>query len=169
MQDALVETAPEIAISLRAVVPLLVDNPERDVLVRRAGDESDQAGVILTGGSKGLAALTAILPLDSESGGLDWVDEVRVEDVEAVALDDLGWGVVVVVVSLVVLVPFVAHLHAVEVKRLAGLVLVCPWGSHEAEVLLDSKGFLVVVEATGSLTFVQGAGGARSVRLKSMG
>lgn len=39
------------------------------------------------------------------------VDEVRVEDVELVALHDLGRSVVHVVMSLVVLVPLKARVH----------------------------------------------------------
>ncbi len=58
--------------------------------------------------------------------GLALVDEVWVEDVELVALHDLGWWVVVIIVSLVVLVPLVAGMHAVEVLGLARSVLVMP-------------------------------------------
>lgn len=46
--------------------------------------------------------------------------------IEAVALHDLGRRVVEVVMRLVVLVPLEARLHAVEVSRLARLVLVRP-------------------------------------------
>uniref|UniRef100_A0A8C6FZ28 Uncharacterized protein n=1 Tax=Moschus moschiferus TaxID=68415 RepID=A0A8C6FZ28_MOSMO len=54
------------------------------------------------------------------------VDEIGVEDVELVALHDLGWRIVEVVVRLVVLVPLEARVHAVEEARLARPVLVRP-------------------------------------------
>ena len=38
----------------------------------------------------------------------------------------LWWGVIMIVVSLVVLVPLIASVHPVEVFRLAGPVLVMP-------------------------------------------
>lgn len=57
---------------------------------------------------------------------LAFVDEIRVEDVELVALDDLGRRVVMVIVRLVVLVPLVACVDPVEVLGLARPVLVMP-------------------------------------------
>jgi len=48
------------------------------------------------------------------------VDEVRVEDVELVALHDFRRWVVHVVVGWVVFVPFKTGVDAVEVSRLAG-------------------------------------------------
>lgn len=59
-------------------------------------------------------------------GRLGLVNEVGVEDVELVALDDLGRRVVVIVVRLVVLVPLVPRVHAVEVFGLARPVLLIP-------------------------------------------
>ena len=45
------------------------------------------------------------------------VNEVWIENVKLVSLDDLGWRVVNVVVSLVVLVPLEPGVHAIEVAR----------------------------------------------------
>ena len=51
------------------------------------------------------------------------VDEVGVEDVELVALHDLRWRVVEVVVSLVILVPLEPSVHSVKVPEEAGVFL----------------------------------------------
>lgn len=73
-----------------------------------------------------LAVLAGGILLDNERGRFRLVDEVRVEDVELVALHHLRGRVVVVVVRLVVLVPLVPGMHTVEVLRLARPVLVVP-------------------------------------------
>lgn len=73
---------------------------------------------------------------------LGFVDKIRIEDIKLVSLHDLRGRVVravqgvrgvveeaqkcSLVVGLVVLVPFVAGMHAVEVPRLSGSVLVFP-------------------------------------------
>ena len=59
-------------------------------------------------------------------GRLVLVDEVWVEYVELVALDHFGRGVVMIIVRLVVFVPLVARVHAVEVLGLARPVLLIP-------------------------------------------
>ena len=64
-------------------LPLAVDDPERDVFVRRAGAEVQQHGLVV-----------ARLLDDLVRRRLGLVDEVRVEDVELVALHDLGRRVV---------------------------------------------------------------------------
>lgn len=52
--------------------------------------------------------------LKEELGGLSLVNQIRVEDVEFVALDHLRWWVFRIVVRLVVFVPLEALLHTVE-------------------------------------------------------
>ena len=64
--------------------------------------------------------------LKLKCGRLALVDEIRVEDVELVALNNLGGRVVMVIVRLVVLVPLVARVDPVEVLGLARPVLVMP-------------------------------------------
>lgn len=54
------------------------------------------------------------------------VDQVGVEDVEFVTLDDLGRGVVKVVMRLVVFVPLEARVDPIEEAGFPGAVLVCP-------------------------------------------
>lgn len=86
VEDATLEEALEPA--LVAALPLAVEDLERHVLVGRTCGEADDAEV------------RAVRRLDAEGGRLGLVDEVGVEDVELVALDRLGRGVVVVVVRL---------------------------------------------------------------------
>ncbi|KFR06078.1 Putative uncharacterized protein encoded by CACTIN-AS1, partial [Nipponia nippon] len=97
------------------ILPFPVDNLEGDVLVGRPGMEAQDGKVLVV-----LAGLQEVL------GRRALVDEVGVEDVELVALHDLGRGVVEVVVGLVVLVPLKARVHPVEEAGLAGPVLVSP-------------------------------------------
>ncbi|KFU93980.1 Putative uncharacterized protein encoded by C19orf29-AS1, partial [Chaetura pelagica] len=97
------------------IFPLAVDDLEGDVLVGRPGVEAQDGKVLVV-----LAGLQEVLRCRA------LVDEVRVEDVELVALHDLGGWVVEVVVGLVVLVPLEARVDAVEEARLAGPVLVSP-------------------------------------------
>ena len=102
------EGAPEAP--LPTLVPLPVDDLERHILVRRAGAEAQDAEVV------------RVRPLQLVLRGPRPVEEVGVEHVEFVALDGLRGRVVVVVVGLVVGVPVVPGLDAVEVPRLAGTV-----------------------------------------------
>lgn len=111
LKDVVVELTAEAP--LVGVLPLAVDDLERDGLVGRPGGELEQRKVpVVAAGDE----------LILRCFGL--VDEVWVEDVELVALDDLGRGVVHVVVGLVVFVPLEAGVDAVEVSRFARPVLV---------------------------------------------
>ena len=126
--------------ALPALVPLPVDDLERHVLVRRSGAEPQYAEVVRVG------LLEAVLRRGRP------VDEIGVEDVELVPLHDLGGGVVVVVVGLVVRVPIVPGLDAIEVPRLAGAVLVLPRvgeppaGGVEVELVVEAELLLEVTE-----------------------
>ena len=106
LEDVVMELAAEAP--LVAVFPLLVHDLEGDVLVGRPGGDAED-DEFPVGSRRHL-----------EGGRLALVDQVRVEDVELVALDDLGRGVVEVVVGLVVLVPLEAGVHSVEVAGLPG-------------------------------------------------
>lgn len=105
-------TAESVAVR---VLPLAVDDLERDVLVGGPRVEAQHPEVAVV-----LGGLQEVL----RRGAL--VDQVGVEDVELVALHDLGRRVVEVVVGLVVLVPLEARVDPVEEARLAGPVLVGP-------------------------------------------
>ena len=106
LEDVVMELAAEAP--LVAVLPLLVDDLEGDILVGRPGGDAEDDEFAVRSGRH------------LEGGRLALVDQVGVEDVELVALHDLGRGVVEVVVGLVVLVPLEARVHSVEVAGLPG-------------------------------------------------
>mmetsp|Transcript_25083 Transcript_25083/g.72409 ORF Transcript_25083/g.72409 Transcript_25083/m.72409 type:complete len:384 (+) Transcript_25083:452-1603(+) len=112
LEDAPVEHAPKALLVLQ--LPLPVQNLEGHVLVGRPGVEADDARLGRVGGLQGVR------------GRLGGVEQVGVEEVKLVALYHLGRRVVVVVVRLVVLVPLVACLDAVEKTRLTRPVFVFP-------------------------------------------
>ncbi len=156
----LVKAALESSLLFGAVVPFAIHDPEGKVFVRRAGDETDKASILLASGGKRLALAPAVFPDDLESRGLGFVDEIRVKDVESVALDDLGRGVVMVVVGLVVLVPLVSHEHAVEVARLPGPVLVSPEGLLEARnCFFGGEDLLALADSPRDFAVIQRLGG----------
>lgn len=145
----LVEAAFETPLSLRAVVPFLVNDPERDILVRRSRNESDQAGIFFSSGCKGLSTFPSILSLDLVRGRLSRVDQVRIEQVQLVSLHDLWGRVVMVIMSLVVFVPLVTHLHAVEIFRLPWSVLVRPLCFvRGGDLLLGRKHLFILTDTT---------------------
>ena len=83
-------------------LPFPVHDGEGYVLIRRTCLEPNRQSIIRT------------VLLQVELGGFGLVSQVRVENVELVPLDDLRRRVLRVVVHLVVLVPLVALLYAVE-------------------------------------------------------
>lgn len=125
------------AVSVR-VLPFPVDNLEGNVFVRRARVEPQDPKVfILWTGLKEVLWCGAL------------VNQVRVENVELVALDDLGRRVVEVVMCLVVFVPLEARVHPVEEARLPGTILVGPqvhftrdWELHAELSLIVAHPFL---------------------------
>lgn len=113
LEDAIGELTTE-AVSVR-VLPLPVNNLKGNVLIWRPGVEPQNPKVFIL-----RAGLEEVL------WGRTLVNQVRVENVELVALDDLGRWVVEVVMRLVVFVPLEACVHPVEEARLPGTVLVGP-------------------------------------------
>lgn len=109
----------DVIVELRAkaflvrVLPLSINDFEGYVLVGRSSSEAQngEVTVVLTRRDRVLWRRTL-------------VDQIRIKDVELVALNDFGWWVVHVVVSLVILVPFETSVNAVEVTRFTRSVLV---------------------------------------------
>lgn len=159
----LVKAASEAALTLCAVVPLFVDDTESNVFVRRSSDKADEARVFSSSRRKRFTPLASVLALDAESWRFSCVDEIGVKNVELVALNDLGREIFVVVMSLVILVPLIAHLDSVEVTRFPWSVCLCPFRSASRDILLGIEGFFVVVEASCGLTIVQRTGDSRRV------
>lgn len=122
----LVKSAPEPPLPFGAIVPLLVDNSECNIFIRRASHESNEASIFLAGWGKRLPPLPSVLSLDTVRRSLGFINEIRVEDIKFITLDDLGRRIVMVVMGLIVLVPLVAHLHSIEIPGLARPVFVGP-------------------------------------------
>lgn len=120
------------------VLPLPVDNLKGNVLVRWASMEPQNPKVFIL-----RTGLKEVL------WGRALVNQVWVENVELVALYDLGRWVVKVVMCLVVFVPLEARVHPVEEARLPGTVLVGPqihftrdWELHAELSLVIAHPFL---------------------------
>ena len=103
--------------SLVRILPLFVYDAKRDVFVRRAAGDSQDARVVVYG---------ARVALELVSRRFAFIDQIREEDVELVPLDGFRRRVIVVVVRGVVFVPLVAGVDSVEVSRFPGFVLVVP-------------------------------------------
>lgn len=154
----LVKAASEAALTFCTVVPFFVDDTESNVLVRGPSDKADEARVFGSSRSERFTPLAPVLALDAESRCFGRVDKIGVENIELVALNDLGRKILVVVMSLVILVPFVAHLDSVEVARFPWTVCLCPFWSASRDILLGIEGFFVVIETSCGLTIVQSTG-----------
>lgn len=134
LEDPVGKLAAE-AVSVR-VLPLPVHDLKGDVLVRRARVEPQNPKVLVfrTGFQEVL-----------RRGAL--VDQIWVEDVELVTLNDLGRGVVEVVMRLVVFVPLEARVDPVEEARFSGTVLVRPQVHFPCDGNLHAELGLVVAHA----------------------
>lgn len=95
------------------ILPLTIHNLEGNIFIWRSGSELENSKVLV------ISARNKLILWCS-----GFFNEVRVEYVELVTLHNLGWRVIHVVVSLIVLVPLKPSVHSVEVPRLTGTVLV---------------------------------------------
>mmetsp|Transcript_42320 Transcript_42320/g.128383 ORF Transcript_42320/g.128383 Transcript_42320/m.128383 type:complete len:205 (-) Transcript_42320:34-648(-) len=130
------ESAPETP--LPRPVPLPINDLEGNVLVRRPRLEPDDAKF------RRVRRFQHVLRRPRP------VDEIGVENIKFVPLYGLGGRVVVVVVSLVVLVPVVPGLDAVEVSGLARTVPVLPSVGRGSQVDLGAETqFLLEVAEVG--------------------
>ena len=160
----LVETTSESALSLSTEVPLLVQYSKRDVFVRWTTYELDEASVLLSSDRRGLATFPTIFTLDAVRRGPHLVYQVGIEDVKFVSLDDLRGRVVVIVMSLIVFVPFIAHLDTIEVSGFAGSVLVGPLRFRlRRDFFFAGENLLVVLHPPCHLPLVERRGGRRKV------
>ncbi len=143
MEPQLKDSIGELAAEAMAmgILPFTVHDLKCDVLVRRAGVEAQYSKVFVVG-----TGLEEVL----RSRAL--VDEIRVEDVELVALDDFGRRVVEVVMRLVVFVPLEASVDAVEEARLTRTVFVGPKVHFSSQRHFNAKLGLIVAHALFSET-----------------
>lgn len=140
LEDPVGELATE-AMSVR-VLPLPVYNLKGNVLVWRASMEPQNPKVFIfrTGFKEVLRGGTL-------------VNQVRVENVELVTLDDLGWRVVEVVMRLVVFVPFEACVDSVEEARFPGAVFVGPQVHFTRDWELHAELSLIIAHALSGATY----------------
>mmetsp|Transcript_100341 Transcript_100341/g.321755 ORF Transcript_100341/g.321755 Transcript_100341/m.321755 type:complete len:354 (+) Transcript_100341:2-1063(+) len=130
-------------------IPLAIHDLEGGVLVGRACVEAKEHRL------RGLR-----VPLDVVNRRLRLIDQVGVEYVELVPLDSLRRRIVVVVVSLVVLVPLVACLHAVEEAWFSRLVLAFPLVAlrREAHLAVEFVGAAFASRVEGDLARLHAPG-----------
>jgi hypothetical protein len=160
----LVEAAFKPTVFLSAVVPFTVDDAKGDVLIRRAGNEANETCVLLACGGKGFAPSSPVFTDDFERGCFSLVDKIRIKYVELIPLDHLGGRVVMIVVSLIILVPFIAHLYTVKRAWLAWSIFVGPLGfRHAGDRFLRCEDFLVLINAPRNLALIESLGGLRNL------
>lgn len=166
----LIESTLETPFSLGAVVPFFINDSKCNVLVRWPGHEPNEASILLSSCGERLATFPSMLSLYTISRRLCFIDKVRVEYVEFIALDNLRRWVIMVVMGLVVFVPLVAHLDAVEIPWLARSILICPLGSRTgADSFFAGENLLVLTNASGEFPFVEGGSGLREVLIRDGG
>lgn len=152
----LVKTASKATFPFGAIVPFFVNYAEGQVLVWRSADEADKTGVLLSSRCERLSSFAPILPLDTIRWSLCFVYQIRVKYVKFIALNDLGWRIVVVIVRLIVLIPFVSHLNTVEVPGLSWAIFVSPLRlRYRGHFFFTRKDFFVVLDAPSNLSFIQ--------------
>lgn len=100
--------------SFTRAIPFAIDDFERDILVWRTGMKANDAKLI------------RVRRLEEELRRLRSVDEVGVKDVKLVALHDLWWRIIEIVMRLVILVPIIPGPDTIEVTGLSRTILVLP-------------------------------------------
>lgn len=114
--------------------PFSVDNLECYILVGWPSLESNQQGVSGIGG-RGQVELWCF----------SLVNEVWVENIKLVALYDLWRWVIRIIMSLVVLIPFITCLNRVKESRLASMVPIFPGVFSVNQVVLNEISELLLV------------------------
>src|SRR6478735_10564365 len=92
---------------------------------------------------------------DLEGWCLCLVDELRIEYVELVTLNNLGWRIIVVVMSLIIFIPVVTHLDTIEIAWLPGSIFVCPLRLRSGNSLFAGEDLLVLVDTSSNLSIIQ--------------
>ena len=97
------------------VLPFTIDDFKGNVFIRWSGTESQDAEVFVVGTGRYGVLRRGI-----------FVDQIRKEDVEFVALDNLRGRVVHIIMGLIVLVPLETRMDAIKITRLARTVFIRP-------------------------------------------
>lgn len=124
-----------------SIIPFFIEDSEREVFVGRASRELDDAVIWILG------------RFEEILGRLALIDELRVEDVELVALDILGRRIIGVVMHLVVLVPIESLFDTVEVARFLGLIPARPLVGLRIQLLLFVEDHFIFVHWLSLLLF----------------
>mmetsp|Transcript_24829 Transcript_24829/g.51962 ORF Transcript_24829/g.51962 Transcript_24829/m.51962 type:complete len:212 (-) Transcript_24829:368-1003(-) len=119
---------------LPTLIPLSIDNLKCDILVRRSSAKPQNTKVVRIG------------PFQKVFRRRRPVDEIGIKNVEFVSLHDLRGRIVVIVMGLVVGIPVVSRLDAVEVTRFTRTVLVLPRVVEGAVVFGVEVDFVVETE-----------------------
>jgi hypothetical protein len=114
LENATIELAFK-AISVR-IFPGSIHDLEGNVFIRRACNKPQQNRLFPT---------LRIL-LDTVRRRLLFINEVGIENIKLVALNNLGWRVVDIVMCLVVFVPVITCIDTIVVAGATGAVLVLP-------------------------------------------
>lgn len=111
LKDVIVELTSEA--SFVRVFPFTIDNFKSNRFIRRPSCKFQNGKIfVISAGNEFILWCFGL------------VDEVWVEDVELVALNNLRWRIVHVIMSLVVFVPLEPSVDTVEIARFARSVLV---------------------------------------------
>lgn len=111
LEDVIMELASKAMFV--GILPFPTDDLEGDIFIRWTRNETQNLKIRFpfTGGSR-------------VGGCFGHIDKIGIENVELVALDNLGRWIVQIVVSLVILVPYETRVHSIEETRFAWTVLV---------------------------------------------
>ena len=166
----LVKSTLEPSFPLGAIVPFLVNYSKCDIFIRRPSHKSNEASVFLSSCCKRLATFSSMLSLYTISWGLRFIDQIGVEYIEFVTLDNLRRWVVMIIMSLVVFIPLIAHLYTIEIPRLAWAMLPCPLGTGTCgHGFFAGKYFFILSNAPRKLSFVKSSSGLGEVLIRDRG
>ena len=72
------------------------------------------------------ACFSISILLYSVCWGFGFINEIRVKYIELVALYDLWWGIVMIIMSLIVFVPLISCVNTIEILWLSWTIFVMP-------------------------------------------
>lgn len=120
-QNAILKDTP-VSLSIYHIPRFILD-PKDDIFIGSTTDESKQ----LSWWSIFGRIRTSRITFHPKGRSLGGIGKVGVEDVESVALDHLGRGIVAVIVGLVVLVPVIVHPNEIVETRFPWIPPGSPW------------------------------------------
>lgn len=151
----LIEAASKPTFPFSTVVPLFIHYPKRQVFIRWATDKSNKAGVFLACRRERLATLSTIFTFYAIRGCFGLVDQVWIKNIEFVPLNNFWRRILVVVMGLVILVPFIAHLYAIEIARFSRSILTRPLRLCVGDLFLACKYLFVLLNPSCHFSLVQ--------------